>query len=273
MTPIISLIISIYNKVDFLKLVLDSLEFQSLKNFEVILSDDGSNEESLAELKKLVKLYSFMIKHEWHIDDGWNKNAILNKSIIACESSYIVFIDGDCVLHSHFLEEHYLGKSTNTLLTGRRINLSKKISNNITSKSIKNGYLSSEIFLESLWDSIWSGSRDVEQGIYVKSELVRRFLNRKDKGVLGSNFSISKQNLLEVNGFDERFNFPAAGEDTDLEARLRRKGIKIKSVRNQAIQYHLFHKQLERNKERLIYLDENNANKITYTHFGINKSL
>ncbi len=271
MTPIISLIISIYNKTDFLKLILDSLELQTLKKFEVVLSDDGSNDSSLIEIKKMIDSYPFTIKHMWHPNDGWKKNAILNKSIIACESPYIVFIDGDCVLHPCFLEEHYLYKSPTTILTGRRVNLSKKISDKITTDSIKSNYLPKRIFLDSFWDSIWSASRDVEQGFYIKSKLIRRFLNRKEKGVLGSNFSISKRDLIDINGFDERFTHPAAGEDTDIEARLRRNGILVKTIRNQAIQYHLYHKILPRAKERLIFLDENNKNEITFTPFGIKK--
>ena len=272
MTPTISIIISIYNKIGALKLVLDSLELQTLNNFEVILSDDGSSEPSLKKIKKLVNSYSFTIKHVWHPNEGWNKNAILNKSIIESESPYLVFIDGDCVLHPCFLEEHNLSKSPKTLLAGRRVNISKKVSDKITTKSIKEGLLSKGILFYSLWDSIWSDSRDVEQGIYVKSKPIRNFLNRKDKGVLGSNFSVSKQDLIDINGFDERFTYPAAGEDTDIEARLRRNGIRIKTIRNQAIQYHLFHKQLEREEQRLIYLNENNKNEITYTPYGINKT-
>ncbi len=273
MNPVISLIISIYNKIDILKLVLGSLELQTLKNFEVIISDDGSDKSSISEIEKLQTSYSFIIKHIWQPNDGWNKNVVLNKSIVACQSPYIVFIDGDCILDSHFMEEHHLSKTPNTILAGRRVNLSEHISRKITTEIIKNGYLKSKILIDSLWDSINSNSRDVEQGYYIKSKLIRKILNRKDKGILGSNFSVSKQDLLNINGFDERFLHPAAGEDTDIEARFRRNGLSIKTVRNQAIQYHLYHNQLPRNEARLKYLDENNANKITYTPFGINKEL
>ncbi len=273
MKPAISLIISIYNKIEALKLVLCSLELQTSKNFEVILSDDGSDDSSIAEINALLTSYPFTIKHIWHPNNGWNKNTILNKSIVASESPYIIFIDGDCILHAHFIEEHYLSKIKNTILAGRRVHLSQKLSDKITIPAIKGGYLNNKILKDSFWDSIGSTSRDVEQGIYIKSKLIRKFLNRKDKGILGSNFSVSKQDLLDINGFDERFLYPAAGEDTDIEARFRRNGLLVKTIRNQAIQYHLHHKELTRNKERLKYLDENNANNITFTPFGINKDV
>ncbi len=271
MKPEISLIVSIFNKIDILKLVLASLELQSFKNFEVLLSDDGSNQESVQEIATLQEGHSFTITHIWHANNGWNKNAILNKSIIASKSPYIIFIDGDCLLHLHFIKEHFKNKIPHTILAGRRVNLSQKITKKLTPQLISNGYLKSKITIQSLWQSIFSNARDAEQGIYITSIYIRRFLNRKDKGILGSNFSVFKQDLLNVNGFDERFLHPAAGEDTDIEARLRRNGLKVNTIRNQAIQYHIFHKELPRSKDRLQFLEENNANQVTYTPFGINK--
>ena len=94
-------------------------------------------------------------------------------------------------------------------------------------------------------------------------------LNRKEKGILGSNFSVYKDELLEINGFDERFKYPAAGEDSDIESRLRRNGLIVKTIRNQAIQFHLYHKELPREKERLVFFEENNTNSVTYTPYGI----
>ncbi len=272
MKPDITLIISIYNKIDMLELVLLSLENQNFNNFEVVLSDDGSNKESVDRIEKLKRDYSFPIKHIWHPDMGWKKNRILNKSILVSDSDYLVFIDGDCLLHPNFIQEHNLSKLANTVLAGRRVNLSKRITNKLSEELIKNNYLNRGVIIDSFWDSIWSKAKDAEQGVFIRSPRIRKFLNRKDKGILGSNFSVSKQDLLNVNGFDERFLYPAAGEDTDIEARFRRNGLLIKTIRNQAIQYHLHHNQLPRSKERLKYLDENNANNVTFTPFGINKN-
>lgn len=271
MKPEISIIISIYNKIDLLLLVLKSLELQTYKNFEVILSDDGSNNDSISKIKEFEMAYKFNIKHIWHPDNGWNKNAILNKSIMAADSGYIIFVDGDCLLHHKFIEEHYINKEPNKILAGRRVNLSKRVSEKLSLKLIGEGYLNNNILKGSIWDSLKADAKDVEQGIFIKSPLIRRYLNRKDKGILGSNFSVAKQDLLVVNGFDERFFYPAAGEDTDIEARLRRSGLTVKTIRNQAIQYHLYHKALPRAEERLVYLDENNANEVIFTPFGIVK--
>lgn len=93
---------------------------------------------------------------------------MLNKSIVASKSAYIIFIDGDCILHPHFIDEHYLSRNEKATLSGRRVNLSQRVSKKITTNLIVNGYLKNKILMGSFWDSIKSDAEDVEQGVYVK---------------------------------------------------------------------------------------------------------
>src|SRR5665647_325671 len=102
----ISLIISFYNRIDFLKLIFAGLEQQSFRDFEVIIADDGSRSEIVEEVKLMIGSASFPVKHIWQEDNGWQKNTILNKAIVASEAPYIIFIDGDCIPHRRFIEEH-----------------------------------------------------------------------------------------------------------------------------------------------------------------------
>ena len=268
--PGISLIISFYNKLNQLKLVLKSLELQTFSDFEIVLADDGSSPEIVESLNELIKGSPLRIKHVWHEDQGWRKNTILNRAVTESGSEYLFFMDGDCLLHPRCLEEHFNHRSQGTIIAGRRVNLSNKMSDGITESN-----------LHRLWGSkipaiFWSGltNSDVhsENAIYIRSSVIRSRLNKKDKGVLGSHFSIFKKDLLEVNGFDERFLLPAAGEDTDLELRLRRNGMRVKSLKHIALQYHLWHKELPREEGRLKILDENNKGGVTYTPYGIVKS-
>lgn len=78
---------------------------------------------------------------------------------------------------------------------------------------------------------------------------------------------------MDVNGFDERYVFPSIGEDSDLQFRLELNGIKIKSLNNIAIQYHLYHKLQERRKENLVLFDEVKKSRIAFTPYGIKKSI
>jgi hypothetical protein len=90
-------------------------------------------------------------------------------------------------------------------------------------------------------DGLRGHSLRVEDGIRIRSVLVRRLLLRRVRGMLGSNFSVGREELLEVNGFDEVYNGPGCGEDSDLQYRLSLLGVQGKSMRNLAILYHLHH--------------------------------
>ena len=91
-----SLIISFYKKFDFLQPVIDSLEIQTENDFEVIISDDGSPENVVNEVKERLVKSQLNFQYVWHDDKGWRKNKILNKSVVKSKSDFLIFIDGDC---------------------------------------------------------------------------------------------------------------------------------------------------------------------------------
>lgn len=268
--PELTLIISFYNRIDYLKLVLAGLEIQTFKNFEVIIADDGSNEKVLSELSKLISNFKFPIKHIWQEDKGFRKNKILNRAIVESQTDYLVFIDGDCVPHSEFLNEHYLNREKKVCLTGRRVNLSKKISKMLDEEMIRSKFLEKNHLLLML-DSLLGETVDFEKGIYIKTKILRKLINKKSRGILGCNFSIHKEDILNVNGFDERYEAPSIGEDTDLQFRLELNGIKIKSLNNIAVQYHLYHTLQERLPENLKLFEEIKKTGKAFTPFGINR--
>ena len=53
--------------------------------------------------------------------------------------------------------------------------------------------------------------------------------------------SMSRTDLMAINGFDENYTLPATGEDYDIEWRMEANGCKIVSLHNLAVQYHLHH--------------------------------
>ena len=74
-----------------------------------------------------------------------------------------------------------------------------------------------------------------------------------------------------LNGFDERYLAPTVGEDTELEWRAGMAGIKIKSVRNLAIQYHLYHRKLSRENDNWVIFEDTKSKGYFRTPYGIIK--
>ena len=259
-----------YNRVDYLRLVLAGFERQTIKNFEFIIADDGSSEALVYEVKKNISKYPFPIKHTWQEDKGFRKNRILNKAISESESDYLIFIDCDCVPHRAFVEGHLCYSSSNTSLTGRRVNLSKKITDQLNEKKVREGFLE-ENFIRLIFDGLFGNSIDVEKGLFLRNKFLLNYFNRKSRGLLGCNFSSFKKDLIKVNGFDERYEAPSIGEDSDIQFRLELSGVKIKSINHAAVQYHLYHKLQARDPKNLLLFEEIKKNKIAFTPFGLTK--
>ena len=265
-----SIIAAFYNRFDYLRLVLAGFERQTEKDFELIIADDGSKEDIVEEIKKIISKFPFSIKHIWQEDKGFRKNKILNKAITESESDYLIFIDADCVPHRGFVEGHLNFSKNNTSLTGRRVNLSEKITNRLSEKNVNEGYLEKN-FLLLVRDGLFGNSIDVEKGLYLKNEFLLNYFNKKSRGLLGCNFSAYKEDLIKVNGFDERYEAPSVGEDSDIQFRLELSGVKIKSINHAAVQYHLHHRLQERVQKNLELFAQVKNSKLAFTPFGLKK--
>jgi glycosyltransferase involved in cell wall biosynthesis len=268
--PQASVIISFYNRIDYLKYVLAGLKRQSFRDFEIIVADDGSNEKVVEELEKLSTELSNPLSHVWHEDKGFRKNKILNRAITSSNTDYLIFIDGDCIPHKEFVNEHLIYSSMGKCLTGRRVNLSQVITEGMSVETIKNGYLDNKK-LKLIIDGLWGKSNYVERGFYIKNKFLRHVLNKKKRGILGCNFSIHKKDMLAINGFDERYELPSIGEDSDVQYRLELLKVEVVSLGNIAVQYHLYHKLQERPLKNLELFAEIKKSAIFYTPFGINQ--
>ena len=102
--PAISVIIPVYNAQDGIKRCVDSLLNQSFKNFEIILLNDGSKDNSLNILKEYELKYSFV-----RVIDKQNEGVAVtrNKGILLAEGEYTMFMDNDDFVDSDYIETFY----------------------------------------------------------------------------------------------------------------------------------------------------------------------
>ena len=234
----LTIIISYYRALHHLKLVLKSLNQQSENDFEVIVSEDDYNAETIHFILKNKNHYRFPIQHLYQKEDvGFRKNMMLNKSIVAARSKMLAFIDGDCIPHQHFVKEYYKNAEESFILVGRRVKLGKEISTDI----LKNGSFEKMNF----WRILFSDTKKKKEAIYYPYF----HLSTTTRGLLGCNWGVQKQHLLAINGFDEDYVSPGVGEDDDVEWRLKKNGLKVKSIKNKVIVYHLYHEKIYSKEE------------------------
>lgn len=237
-----SLIISVYKDTNSLRAVLDGLRFQTEKNFEIIISEDGESKE----MGEFVSGYHFGndFRHLTQPDVGWRKNQALNNAIRQASSDYLIFIDGDCVLHPHFIENHHRFARPERILAGKRVKLGPTYS-----AMLRNEIGSLPEFVKKIERQAGKvkkdGARFYEEAFYVNSDGWLGFLPRLRKmtQLKGCNMSFYRQAIEAINGFDEDYILPAIGEDIDLTWRFQGLGFHLFSLRNLAVQYHLYHKE------------------------------
>ena len=237
-----TIIVSIYNNIKALELVLDSLQNQTYKNFDIIISEDAEHHE----VKDFLENYHYngSLTHLHHPDIGWQKNLALNKAIQTSDSDYLIFVDGDCILHPHFVEYHLKYASPKSIMAGKRIKLDQITSEKIVNKELPVEKLNSYI-LKNFNNLKKQGALFIEEGIFINPNRILGWLPglRSMKNLKGCNMSFPKKAIEAINGFDEDYIKPAIGEDIDLTWRFKEAGYNIKSVRNISVQYHIWHKE------------------------------
>lgn len=239
-----SVIVSFYNNIDALKCIIKSLENQR-DNFEIVIADDGSRQDVVTQVNTLIDESPLSIKHVWQQDNGFRKTRVLNKAVEQTSSPYLIFIDGDCIPQQHFVSDHLDHKAHNTVLNGRRVDMAAKYKVNLYN-STKPECFFSQHALGILLKYLFGRGKNIEKGIRVTNKFLLKFLNRKAKGIVGCNFSLHKEDFIAVNGFDNRYDVPCVGEDTDIEYRLVNTGNQIKNVFHQAVVLHILHPELPR---------------------------
>ncbi len=270
-----SLIISVYDKSAELELIFHALSIQTFKDFEVIVAEDGINESISAVVNKWNENNIFRITHLTQPDKGFRKNKILNEAIRKSNTDYLIFIDGDCIPHSSFIKTHFENKAENTVLCGRRVNLTNKLSSGMNADKILNKEYEKIKLTDIIFSSLNRGDNDsnfnIEEAFIYRNESLRKILTNKDEHILGCNFSIHKTLLQGINGFDENYIGPGLGEDSDIEFRLRLTGTKFKSVRNLAVVYHLYHGKTIESTSNMNYFKEMMQKKNPVCENGLDK--
>jgi len=232
-------VITTYNSPLWLEKVLTGYECQSDEDFETIIADDGSDDETRSLIDQFRARGKLNIRHVWHEDNGFRKTEILNKAIKETDVDYLIFTDGDCIPRADFIAVHRQHAEPNSFLSGGYLKLTMPVSQQISKDDIEQ---------QRPFDRSWL----LEQGQpknhklwkLVKSPMLAQWLNRLTPAKAswnGMNSSTWRDALLRVNGFDERMQY--GGLDRELGERLWNLGFQSQRVRYQAICLHLDHKR------------------------------
>jgi len=265
----IGVIISTYNNPEWLKKTLWGYTCQSYKNFELIIADDGSQQET-ADLIESFRQNQFPdIKHVWHPNDGFQKCKILNQALLKAESDYLIFTDQDCIPRHDFVATHLQYAEQGYFLSGGYFKLPMKISQLITERDIASGDAFKLKWLMN--KGLKSNFKNTKLIQHPAFSSLMNFITPARATWNGMNASGWKSDMFAINGFNELMQY--GGEDREFGERLINLGIKAKQIRYSAICLHLDHARPYK-KEELIKKNEEirkwvKINNIVKTPHGI----
>lgn len=101
--PYISVVIPLYNKEKSITMTLNSVLAQTYTDYEIIVVDDGSTDNSLNVAERIRELDSDKIR-VIHKENGGVSSA-RNRGVIEAKGEYVTFLDGDDIWHPDFLKE------------------------------------------------------------------------------------------------------------------------------------------------------------------------
>lgn len=103
-SPIVSVIVPVYNVAEYLPRCLDSLLSQTFEDFELILTDDGSTDESRAICERYARQDSrIRVLHQ----ENAGVSAARNRAIGTSRGAFLTFVDSDDTVEPAYLERLY----------------------------------------------------------------------------------------------------------------------------------------------------------------------
>lgn len=105
-TPTISIIIPAYNCEDYISESMDSLLAQTFQDFEIIVVDDGSTDQTYKILNRYAKKYkNIKVYQQENQFAGVARNH--GMQFVSADSEYLIFLDADDIYLPNMLEKLY----------------------------------------------------------------------------------------------------------------------------------------------------------------------
>ena len=238
----ISLIITTFNWPEALRALLKTAIRQSLQPYEIIVANDGSGAETAKAVREVLDPSQVRWCHIRQEDTGIRQGRVKNLGVKHSTGSYLIFVDHDVLLHPCFVEDHRAAAQPDIFLQGKRSFLPEGYTRAVLAKDL---FLPPSPFLR--------GLENRKNG--VRAPKIGRVLGRVhtfQTSLRGCNLSMSRQDFLKVDGYDEVFDQLWGREDSDICYRLFNSGVRCKNLWFSALQYHLYHPVTKnRHRDRL----------------------
>ena len=232
-TPEVALCVTTYQRPWHLRRTLASIAAQQrvAGRFELVVTDDGSLDETPEIVARFARSVSFRVNYTTHEHSVFHPARSRNEGARATSAPYLLFIDGDCVLPPDHVAIQLAARRKGRCMFGDSLRVDQELSQSLSEEGAARG--------EFIYWDLPAEHRRLRRKHY--SALYFSFVRHRNKPLLVSNnFGVWRADLERVNGFDE--NYRGWGqEDDDLGRRLRWAGVRPASILGRTRIYHLWH--------------------------------
>lgn len=203
--PYFSIIVPVYNRLDEVRDLLESLSKQSDKDFEVVLVEDGSSLLCVGAVKE----FEHLVDVKYFFKENEGRSIARNYGLERAKGSYFLFFDSDCVIPEQYIS---------TLKTALEKNFTDCFGGPDAAHSSFSD--TQKAINYSMTSFLTTG------GIRGGKVQLEKFVPRT------FNMGFSRRVWEKVGGFREMFS-----EDIDMSTRIRQAGFSISLIRD-AFVYH-----------------------------------
>jgi glycosyltransferase involved in cell wall biosynthesis len=225
----ITLIITTYNWPAALDLTLRSVARQSVLPDEVLVADDGSGPQTRQVVTKWQERLRSPLIHVWQADEGFRLARSRNRAIAAARGDYVIIVDGDMVLHRHFIADHARAARHGCFIQGVRLLTGPEAA----ARMLEQSQLDLGVFAPDI-----RRRRHTIRNRFLSALVFKERTGQR--AIRGCNQAYWKSDLIRVNGFNEEF-VGWGREDNEIAARLYNAAVRRRNLKFQALAIHLHH--------------------------------
>lgn len=227
----VSVIMNTYNRGRLLELALASYHLQSSKEFEIVVADDGSTDDTPRIVESFSDDAPFDVKYVHQEHQGHRRAAVLNLGLAVASGDWILFSDCDSLAFPDLIELHVKHARPDRLLCGGYFRLDEEETAKLNRSRVLNGE-----YLQLL--TLKRKVQVLRKSAKARWEIIRRKPRRPHN--MGLNYSTPREALVQINGYDEEFSGWGSA-DGDVRERLRRIGVVPFSLYRTALVMHMWH--------------------------------
>lgn len=228
----VSIIITTFNKTDYLKWTLASVAWQTEVPYEVVVADDGSDPETRELVEEYRSSQRCPVKYSWIPNQSFRLSRSRNCAVFKSTGDLLIFIDGDCILPPKFVQIAKGLAAEGKMLNGARRLLEEKLTNELLEQKPTFNRVSALFSGRKFWQ--------------LRVPLLRDFPKRSWRVFRGFLMVIPRSVFESVQGFNE--NFRSWGlEDSDFAVRALNSAATIRDGRYALAVLHLYHPEPNKN--------------------------